>query len=42
MALQRFLKSWPAIAAMFLIVTAPVLSQQAPGGPNVVVYESPT
>ncbi len=42
MTLKRFWKSSPAIAAIFLIWAAPVLSQQTPGGPNIVVYESPT
>ena len=42
MTLKRVWKSWSAIAAIFLLLAAPVLSQQTPGGPNVVVYESPT
>lgn len=42
MNLKRFWKSSSALAAIFLISAAPVLSQQTPGSPNVVVYESPT
>lgn len=42
MNLKCFWKSWPALAAIFLMVAAPALAQQSPGGPNVVVYESPT
>jgi hypothetical protein len=36
-------KSWPAIAAVLLLMlAAPVMSQQIPPGSNVTVYESPT
>lgn len=43
MTLKRFLKSWPATAAVLLLMlTVPVLSQQIAPGSNVTVYESPT
>ena len=43
MTLKRFWKSWPATAAvLFLMLAAPVLSQQIPPGSSVTVYESPT
>ena len=42
MNLKHVLKLSSTLAVMFLLVTAPVLAQQTPGGPNVVVYESPT
>lgn len=42
MSLTRVWKSLSALAAMFLLVAPPVLSQQTAGSPNVVVYESPT
>lgn len=42
MTLKRVWKSWPAIAAIFLLLAAPALSQQVRADPNVTVYESPT
>jgi hypothetical protein len=37
-------KSWPVVSVALFGVTlvALALSQQAPAGPNVTVYESPT
>ena len=36
-------KSWPAsVAALFLMLAAPVLAQPVGSGPSVTVYESPT
>ena len=44
MATQRFWKSLPAVSvALFgVILLALALSQQAPAGPSVIAYESPT
>lgn len=43
MAIKQFWKSGLSGAAvLFLMLAAPALSQQAPAGPNVTVYESPT
>jgi len=43
MTFKRFWKSWLAGAAvLFSMFAAPVLSQQAPPGPSVTVYASPT
>ncbi len=44
MTIKRFWKSWPVVSiALFgVILVALALSQQAPAGPNVTVYESPT
>ncbi len=44
MTVKRLGKSWPAVSiALFgVILVALALSQQAPAGPNVTVYESPT
>jgi len=43
MNVSRFWKPWMSAAAvLFLMLAAPALSQQAPAGPNVTVYESPT
>ncbi len=41
---QRFWKSWPVIGIVLfgVILAGLVLSQPAPAGPNVAVYESPT
>lgn len=40
---KRFWKSWPAAAALCLLVFAsPSIPQPVKVGPNLVVYESPT
>ncbi len=50
MTIKRFWKSWPVVSialfgvilvALAILVTL-ALSQQAPAGPKVTVYESPT
>ncbi len=44
MATQRSWKSWSVVSVVLfgVIVGTLALSQQAPAGPNVTVYESPT
>ena len=44
MNVKRFWKSWPVVSVVLfgVILGALALSQQAPAGPNVTVYESPT
>jgi len=44
MATQRSWKAWSVVSVVLFgaIVGALALSQKAPAGPNVTVYESPT